>query len=134
MKTRFDIWVDKMIAEFPNSKRYSMVYTIVSKPDITFCYDKRTGKIGMARCHPDDKPDYRIGKAIAYARCRGYEVPRQTSLKYLHDMKNGDKFYYFGEKIAVYIGVYVDSGCVHHVAFCNGVLCTLVDREFEVIE
>lgn len=134
MKTKFDIWVDKMIAENSNSKRYSMVYTIVSKPDITFCYDKRTGKIGMARCHPDDKPDYRIGKAIAYARCRGYEVPRQTSLKYLHDMKNGDKFYCFGGKLAVYIGKYVDSCFVYHAFFYDGKLLGCVDREFEVIE
>lgn len=130
MKTKFDIWVDKMTAELFNNNRY----TIISSPTTSFCYDKRTGKIGMARCHPDDKPQFSIGKAIAYARCRGYEVPRQTSLKYLHNMKNGDKFYYFGGKLATYVGKYVDSGIVRHVAFCNGRLCTIIDREFETIE
>lgn len=131
MKTKFDIWVDKMIAELNNNANR---YTSVSSPDTTFCYDKRTGKIGMARRHPDDKPKFSIGKAIAYARCRGYEVPKQNSFKYLHDMKNGDKFYYFGEKIAVYIGVYVDSGFTYHAFFCDGKLISCVNREFEVIE
>lgn len=131
MRTKFDIWVDKMIAELnDNTNRY----TSVSSPDTTFCYDKRTGKIGMARCHPDDKPKFSIGKAIAYARCKGYEVPRQTSLKYLHDMKEGDKFYYFGGRLAVYIGTYVDSGFIYHAFFCDGKLFSCVNREFEVIE
>ena len=130
MKTKFDIWVDKMTAEFFNSNRYTMV----SNPNISFCYDKRTGNVGIARRHPDDKPNFSIGKAIAYARCRGYEIPRQTSLKYLHEMYNGDKFYYFGGKLATYIGVYVDSGYAYHAFFCDGKLCGSLDREFEAIE
>ena len=130
MKTRFDIWVDKMTAEYFNSKRYTMV----SNPNISFCYDKRTGNVGIARRHPDDEPDFSIGKAIAYARCRGYEVPKQTVFKYFHDMKNGEQFYYFGGKIATYIGHYVDAGFVYHVFVYDGNLQRGISREYEVIK
>ena len=90
-KAEFEKWVDKMLAEYTNKiRRFDIA--ICEYNGTVLCGDSKTGKCGMARCHPEDKFNYSYGKAIAYARCRGYDVPKLTTYKKITDMKYGDKF------------------------------------------
>ena len=41
------------------------------------CNAKRGTKIGMARCMPTDTYDFTTGICIAYARYRGYNIPKE---------------------------------------------------------
>lgn len=88
-RTNFDIWVDKMIWEYSRSTHYYFHHFC----EVTFCYDNRTNKVGIARRHPEDKYNAQIGRAIAYARCKGYEIPKQVNYKTLNEMENGEVFF-----------------------------------------
>lgn len=87
-RTEFDIWVDKMTREYNRSIRYYFHHHC----ELTFCYDVRTNKVGIARRHPEDRHNEQIGRAIAYARCKGYEIPKQKVYKTLSAMENGEVF------------------------------------------
>ena len=86
--TEFKKWAGKMFEGYFDKERYSFTFM----KNVTICYDKRTNKTGVARCHPEDEFKPYIGRAIAYARCKGYEVPRQKTYKTLEEMKNGEVF------------------------------------------
>ena len=91
--TNFKEWVEKTHRHLvENHKRYT-VMICPKNPRTTFCYDSRTGKIGVARCHPNDTPYAKIGAVIAYAHCKGLEIPKQETYKKLGEMKNGEQFY-----------------------------------------
>jgi hypothetical protein len=51
-----------------------------------------TGNVGIARLHPDDNYVFETGVAIAYARCKGIEIPKVSTYKKLSEMKNGENF------------------------------------------
>ena len=90
-KVEFDKWVDKMLTEYrKTAKRFTIA--VNDYTGTTLCGDDKTGKCAMARCHPNDNYNYSYGKAIAYARCRGYEIPKLTTYKKLSEMKYGEKF------------------------------------------
>ena len=100
-KFEFDKWVDKMTSEYLSYK--GRFFTITYKGGrVTVCGDMKTGKCSMARCHPNDKYDYRYGVAIAYARCRGYDIPKLTTYKSLSEMKYGDRFTVNGSSLFDY--------------------------------
>ena len=87
----FDKWANDMIKRVD----YKKLFTYRLPPEnweVVICYNKRTGKTGIARCHPDDKFNLVWGKAIATARCLGIEVPKITVKKKLSEMKYGEKF------------------------------------------
>jgi len=108
--TEFNKWVDEMIKRID----YKKLFTYRLSPEnweVVVCYNKRTGKIGIARCHPKDDFNLVWGKAIATARCLGIEVPKITVKKKLSEMKYGEKFigpygqkYYFIAKHPVKSG------------------------------
>lgn len=50
-----------------------------------------TGRIGVAKCHKDDKMDIRIGIAIAWARYNGVSIPVVHEIP-LSELKIGDYF------------------------------------------
>lgn len=105
-KTEFDKWVNKMIQEMAkgrNTERYCYGYR--NNTGVFVVGDRRTGKTGMSRKHPDDEYNFNYGMAIAYARCKGYEIPKLTTYKKLSEMKYGDKFLgTFDNKIYAFIG------------------------------
>ena len=90
-KKEFNEWADNMVKRID----YKRLFTYKLPEDVRtiMCYDKRTGKVGVARCHPDDVFNLAWGKAIATARCLGLEVPKITEKK-LSKMKYGEKFRY----------------------------------------
>ena len=88
----FDTWVLDMYEEYILGNSKERYYVTYPSNLTTICYDEKKNKVGIARCHPEDKYNYKIGIAVAYAHCRGYDVPKQTDYKKLSEMKNGDKF------------------------------------------
>lgn len=136
MKTKFDIWVDEMTREYNRSTRYYF-YRLC---EVTFCYDDRENKVGIARRHPEDKHNSKIGKAIAYARCKGYEIPKQKVYKKLSEMKSGEIFFSsFSNNKYVYIGKCINflynSACVIQnikTKSCSVVTCD--EKEYEMVE
>ena len=89
-KTEFKKWAREMCRKAESGHAYNDCDVIV-RSNVTVCVDS-DGKIGIAKCHPDDIFDYDIGIAIAYARCKGIEVPKVTNYKRLSEMVNGDIF------------------------------------------
>ena len=90
-RAEFMVWVSKMCDELYN-KFNDRYYILTRGAHFTVCVDDKTGKVGLARCKEGDSYDVDIGRAIAYARCRGYGVPQIGTFKKLSEMKNGDIF------------------------------------------
>jgi len=88
-KVEFNEWANNMIKRV-DYKRF-FTYRLPDDSRTIICYDKKTGKMGVARCHSDDTFNLVWGKAIARARCSGFEVPKITEKK-LSEMQYGDKF------------------------------------------
>ena len=107
---------------------------ISPRDHITFCYDRRTGKVGVARCHPSDTPYTKIGAAIAYARCKGYEIPKQKTYKTLEEMKNGEVFFTMVGGKYIYIGKCVgyQEGSIGYAVQSkrSGKICILSNGNF----
>lgn len=91
-RMEFMVWVTKMCDELYN-KFNDRYYILTRGARFTVCVDDKTGKVGLARCKEGDSYNVDIGRAIAYARCRGYGVPQIGTFKKLSEMKNGDIFY-----------------------------------------
>jgi hypothetical protein len=88
-KREFAKWAQTRTREVAKSGRYGCT---VAKNGTTVCVDTSTGKVGIARLHPDDDYVFETGVAIAYARCKGIEVPKIDVYKRLSEMKNGENF------------------------------------------
>jgi hypothetical protein len=92
-KKEFDKWAEDMSKKVDYKRIFTYQLPSGDKCDnVVICYDKITGKTGVARCHPQDKFNFVWGKAIATARCLGIEVPKITVEKKLSEMKYGEKF------------------------------------------
>lgn len=89
-KIEFKKWVKEMCKKAETEHIHNNCDVMVHN-NITVCVNSN-GKVGIAKCHPDDIFDYDIGVAIAYARMRGLEVPKVTICKKLSEMKNGENF------------------------------------------
>ena len=71
--------------------------------NVVICVDCNHN-VGIAKCHPNDEFNALIGTAIAYARMRGFEVPKVDTYKKLSEMKNGNIFYGVCQQKFMYIG------------------------------
>lgn len=100
-RRQFDEWVEKMVKQYEKDGDV-LIRTFGSKTHVA--YNFKTQKTSIARCHPKDTYVYEIGQAIAYARCKGYEILKQSVYKKLSEMKNGDVFYGMTGKKFMYIG------------------------------
>ena len=108
----FKKWTRKMCkaAEIGNAHNDC---DVVMRSNVTVCVDSN-GKIGIAKCHPDDVFDCDTGIAIAYARCKGIEIPKVTVCKKLSEMENGEIFDGMFGNTYRYIGKNKDA----YVAYC----------------
>lgn len=100
-RKQFGEWVVKMVEEYEKDDNI-LIRLFGSKTYVA--YDFKTQKTSIARCHPKDAFVDEIGRAIAYARCKGYEIPKQSVYKKLSEMKNGDVFYGVCQQKFIYIG------------------------------
>lgn len=128
-----------------NCDRFFITATNMHSVTITVCADLKTGKSGVARCHPEDTYNPIVGRAIAYARCRGYAIPRWVTYKKIGEMKNGEKFK-FNAGIYTFIGFIsgsVYSGSKMYAvftekhAYATDSLQTFIsfpDEEYEMVE
>ena len=111
---QFNNWAENMIQMVDYKRIFTYRMPDEECKHIVLCYDKCTGKLGVAKCHPNDKFNLVWGKAIATARCLGIEVPKINVEKKLSEMKYGEKFagsqggeFYFIAKHPVKIGQYI---------------------------
>lgn len=101
-KAEFEKWVKDMLEEYHNIDKNILIKRFGDKTYIA--YDCKTNKIAISRCHPDDEFRQDIGIAIAYARCKGYEVPKVSTYKKFCELKNGDKFKWYSTITYLFIG------------------------------
>jgi len=87
--TNFGEWVRRMVNQYEEDDSI-LIRLFGSKTYVA--YNFKTQKTSIARCHPKDVFVEEIGRAIAYARCKGYEIPKVEVYKKLSEMKNGEKF------------------------------------------
>ena len=124
-----------------NCDRFFITATNMHSVTITVCADLKTGKSGVARCHPEDTYNPIVGRAIAYARCRGYEIPKWTTYKAIGEMKNGERFKHNG-KIYTFIGYFKEwddySDIKVYATSCNGddlkSFASFPYEEYEMVE
>lgn len=90
-RKEFNKWVDKMYEKYWLDSNVQATF-FDEEVTTTIVYHFKKRKIGIARCHPDDKFNRETGIAIAYARCKGIEVPKISTYKKFCELKNGDKF------------------------------------------
>lgn len=83
-------WVEEMKEECLRSPSYIRVYSMCNNGPYTVLINYKTGEITKAKCHENDKFDSSIGVAIAWARYKGYEIPRETVN--ISELKYGQKF------------------------------------------
>ena len=60
----------------------------------TFCLSLRTGKVGIAKCHKEDKYDHFIGTGLAYCRLKNIKVPENNGYERGTIIRYNDKEYY----------------------------------------
>jgi hypothetical protein len=92
-----------------------------------------TGNVGIARLHPDDDYVFETGVAIAYARCKGIEIPKVSTYKKLSEMKNGEMF----KDMFGYTYRYIGKNGVYPVSYCleDKRYCTMpFNIEYEMVE
>lgn len=84
-------WVNKMNKEYYNAPPHICTYKF---PEIglTTLVNFRTGRVTKAKCHKDDEFDFRIGLAIAWARYRGYEIPKEIRRVHSSTLRHGQRF------------------------------------------
>ena len=99
-KAQFDKWVERMIKQY--DKDNDILIRLFGSTTY-IAYDFKTQRTSIARCHPKDIFNSKIGTAIAYARVRGLEVPKIETYKMLCEMKNGDVFHGMTGKKFMYI-------------------------------
>ena len=117
-KKDFMKWVEQMDKKVDYKRYFS--YLLPDSLYVTVCYDKKTGRIGVAKCRPKDRCNMAIGKAISYARCVGIEIPKVNKEKRLDEMNVGDKFYdYHHGKICehIFLGKRPDVSYDEYLAF-----------------
>ena len=124
-KKEFDEWIGKMLEWKP---KYYTCWNMPKSPMIV-CVNEKNGKVGVARCHPDDKFIVSYGKAIAIARCAGKEVPTLSEYKTIRELQNGNVFMYKGKKYR-YIGKISEHS--HAVVNAHDILVTFYDYGEEV--
>ena len=129
----FEEWVEVVNTQFVSDfKNGNCDVEWLFDGKVTICYDIVNNKVGIAKCHPDDENNCTIGKAIAYARCKGYKIPKQKVYKTFSEMKYGDKFKgFFGDTyiflsknpltcnqyIFIKCNPFIDSQIISHVDF-----------------
>lgn len=134
-RKEFDKWAINMIKKIDYKE--IMTYRLPPADDcdnIVFCYNKKTNKVGIARCHPKDNFNLVWGKAIATARCLGIEVPKITVEKKLSEMKYGEKFKY-DYTVYTFLCKIPDSNCYAvKETHSKSRLYNFADKQVEMVE
>lgn len=76
------------------SENYSMILGLI---------DLKKKKSGFAKV-PEEKYDRMIGIGVAYARLRGYEVPKERKMQELSTLKN-QQYFVFNDEEYMFVGL-----------------------------
>ena len=89
--TNFNTWASDMFERF---KKDSSVDYFTDNYSYTFVYDVHSfhGSISIVSSE-DNEFDTKIGIGVAYARFKGYEIPREAISKNLSQIPNSTDFY-----------------------------------------
>lgn len=90
-KKRFKQWVKKIYSDFQKDKQ-AIAYSGSHKSVIV--YDTAAVKSAIAKCHPEDVFDYETGVVIAYARLKGFEIPKIEEEPKFKRVKTAAPYYY----------------------------------------
>lgn len=99
-ESEFDQWIKDHYREFCMSDDFiAHVFgaeNISNKKHGIIIINKHNGKVARSYCHPDDKWDYTIGIAIAYAHYMGIEIPKIDKCFFIEDLVGKEvKWYQF---------------------------------------
>ena len=86
--SEFDQWVKDYYREFCGRDDFvaHIFGTPVDKKHGIIIINKHSGKVARSYCHPEDKWDYTIGIAIAYAHYMGVEIPKIDKMFPIEDL------------------------------------------------
>lgn len=88
--SEFDQWIKDHYREFCGRDDFvAHVFgaeSISNKKRGIIIINKYNGKVARSYCHPDDKWDYTIGIAIAYAHYMGVEIPKIDKTYFIEDL------------------------------------------------
>lgn len=82
-------WVNELNKDYQQAPSWIQAYSMDSEK-YTVIVNHHTGVVAKAMCHPNDAFNKSIGIAVAWARYRGYEIPRETVD--ISKLKYGQKF------------------------------------------
>ena len=89
-ESEFDQWIKDHYREFCMSDDFvAHVFGAASLSDKKhgiIIINKHNGKVARSYCHPEDKWDYTIGIAIAYAHYMGVEIPKIDKTYFIEDL------------------------------------------------
>lgn len=72
-----ETWIDNMYNEYMRSNNTRAVSSGNDRVIAVIITEIDDIKVGIAKCAPMDKPSLRKGVAIAYARAKGYPIPKE---------------------------------------------------------
>ena len=70
-------WIENMYNKFMQSSNTRSIASVNYRVIAVFITELNDVKVGIAKCAPIDKPSLRKGVAIAYARAKGYPIPKE---------------------------------------------------------
>ena len=89
-ESEFDQWIKDHYREFcGRDDFFAHVFGAASVSDKKhgiIIINKHNGKVARSYCHPEDKWDYTIGIAIAYAHYMGVEIPKIDKCFFIEDL------------------------------------------------
>lgn len=88
--SEFDQWIKDYYREFCGRDDFAAhvfgADSIANKKHGIIIINKHNGKVARSYCHPEDKWDYTIGIAIAYAHYMGVEIPKIDKSFFIEDL------------------------------------------------
>ena len=115
--SEFDQWIKDYYREFcGRDDFFAHVFGAASVSDKKhgiIIINKHNGKVARSYCHPEDKWDYTIGIAIAYAHYMGVEIPKIDKCFFIEDLVGKEVVLpaAFGTASTVFVTPYKKGGC-----------------------
>lgn len=95
-KKRFEQWVKKIYSDFQKDKQAIAYF---GSHSCVIVYDTATVKSAIAKCRPEDVFDCKTGIAIAYARLKGFEIPKIEEEPKFKRVKTPTPYYYISNNV-----------------------------------
>lgn len=96
----FDIWVKNSVSSLMQAVEGNqrICYSTNYKDKVCMIVNRKTGKVAVAKCSPDDVFNDVVGLAIAWARYMNRPIPVVSDFVSLHTLNTNDIFIYKSKK------------------------------------